>query len=221
MEIHLEKESTTKKLFADFIVKKNHPCIMAQTVFKMEEVTIRDYKNLGSLTAAMNILKDLETYLTNYDFSSNNFETFIATFPDDEITDEKEFEKKLWLQLEGMHSLDSKPWDASVSKDPEDHNFSFSLLGKAFYIVGLHPNSSRKARQSPVPALVFNLHQQFEKLREMGTYKRVRDRIRKRDKKLQGSINPILADFGNSSEALQYSGRNVSEEWKCPFAPAK
>ncbi len=213
------EKKTTKELFRKFILDRDHPCIMAQTVFKMEEVTVKEYKKLGSLSAAINILRDLESYVENYDFSSNSFETFIATFPDDKITNEVLFEKKLWLQLDAMHSLDCKPWDSSVSSKPEDHNFSFSLLGKAFYIVGLHPNSSRKARQSPAPALVFNFHHQFEKLREMGAYTRIRNRIRKRDKKLQGSINPVLADFGNASEALQYSGRNVSEQWKCPFAP--
>ena len=51
----------------------------------------------------------------------------------------------------------------------------------------------------------------------MGTYKRVRNTIRKRDKKLQGNINPMLEDFGATSEAKQYSGRKVSEKWECPF----
>src|SRR5690606_40704217 len=105
--------------------------------------------------------------------------------------------------------------------DPENDNFSFSLGGKAFYMVGLHPNSSRKARQSPVPAIAFNLHWQFEKLREMGAYYTVRDKIRERDKDLQGSINPMLEDFGETSEARQYSGRKVGEEWKCPFLSGK
>jgi len=51
----------------------------------------------------------------------------------------------------------------------------------------------------------------------MGTYQKVRDRIRDRDVALQGSINPMLEDFGNNSEAKQYSGRKVDKEWKCPF----
>ena len=73
------------------------------------------------------------------------------------------------------------------------------------------------ARQSPFPAIVFNLHWQFEKLREMGNYQVVRDRIRQRDEELQGTINPMMEDFGEGSEAKQYSGRKVGKEWKCPF----
>lgn len=202
-----------------FIVAKNHPCIMAQTVFKMREVTVKEYDDFGSLATAKKIVSDLATYLNGYDFSAPSFETFIAVFPAQQIDNEDEFEQKLWRQLASIHEVDPKPWDPSVSSDPNDKDFSFSILGHAFYIVGLHPQSSRKARQAPYPTLVFNLHHQFEKLREMGTYNRVRNRIRARDKKLQGSINPALADFGKASEARQYSGRDVDANWKCPFHP--
>ena len=41
--------------------------------------------------------------------------------------------------------------------------------------------------------------------------------IRKRDVELQGQINPVLAGFGDASEARQYSGRAVGGEWACPF----
>jgi uncharacterized protein len=58
-------------------------------------------------------------------------------------------------------------------------------------------------------------------LREMGSYHTVRDKIRDRDTQLQGNINPMLEDFGESSEAKQYSGRKVGEEWKCPFLNSK
>lgn len=80
-----------------------------------------------------------------------------------------------------LSSLDKVSWDHQVESNPAHKEFSFSLLGKSFYIVGMHPKSSRLARQSPYPALVFNLHWQFEKLREMGTYSYIRNKIRKRE----------------------------------------
>jgi FPC/CPF motif-containing protein YcgG len=64
---------------------------------------------------------------------------------------------------------------------------------------------------------VFNAHHQFEKLREEGRYARMQEVIRCRERNLQGTLNPNLADFGTSSEARQYSGRPVEEEWRCPF----
>ena len=35
---------------------------------------------------------------------------------------------------------------------------------------------------------------------------------------LQGSINPMLSDFGEATEARQYSGRAVEDDWRAPFA---
>lgn len=206
-----------RQAFQQFIIEENHPCVMAQSIFRMENYQIHTYRDFGSRQAAMRIYDDLQDYLEGYDFTSNDFFTFIAAFPEDVPATEVEFEKLLWDQLQQLHDIDQFDWDAAVSSDPEDKNFSFSIAGQAFYIVGLHPNSSRMARQSPYPAMVFNLHWQFERLREMGAYQTVRDKIRKRDKKLQGSINPMLRDFGHSSEARQYSGRKTDKAWKCPF----
>jgi FPC/CPF motif-containing protein YcgG len=64
---------------------------------------------------------------------------------------------------------------------------------------------------------VFNLHDQFERLREEGRYERMRERIIERDVAIAGSVNPMLARHGEASEARQYSGRKVSENWTCPF----
>ena len=104
-----------------------------------------------------------------------------------------------------------------MSVDPEDPHFSLSFAGEAFFVVGLHPNASRPARRFEAPAMVFNLHAQFEVLREQQRYEKLRASILERDLALAGSINPMLARHGESSEARQYSGRAVDADWKCPF----
>jgi FPC/CPF motif-containing protein YcgG len=190
---------------------------MAQTVFEMDSVDFHSYANFGTRETGKFMMQDIKTYIENYDFNSNEFFTFIAGFDENTKYSEKEFEALLWQQLQHLHDLDNEPWDPDVSNNADSEEFSFSLFKRAFYIVGLHPNSSRMARQSPFPAIVFNLHWQFEKLREMGSYQVVRDRIRQRDEELQGTINPMMEDFGKGSEAKQYSGRKVGKEWKCPF----
>lgn len=212
---------SVKNILNKFVVEDDHPCVMAQTVFSMDKVDLHVYDNFGSKNTAHKILRDIKEYLAKYDFSTNEFYTFVATFPGRKEYTEEQFEELLWKQLQFIHEVDEQPWDPTVSSDPESNKFSFSILGKAFYMVGLHPNSSRKARQSPVPAIAFNLHWQFEKLREMGAYQNVRDKIRERDRELQGDNNPMLEDFGEKSEARQYSGRKVGEEWKCPFLSGK
>lgn len=208
---------SSQNAFRKFILEENHPCVMAQSVFTQDNYDMHTYESLGTRKTAKEIITDLKKYLSNNDFESKQFFSFLATFPNEEELTEKQFEIRLWEQLQFLHEFDEKAWDKTVSTDPESDDFSFSVAGKAFYIVGMHPNSSRKARQSPYPTLVFNMHRQFEKLREMGVYHKVRDKIRQRDKALQGSINPMLKDFGDESEAKQYSGRKVGKDWKCPF----
>ena len=41
--------------------------------------------------------------------------------------------------------------------------------------------------------------------------------IRERDLHLQGTVNPMVADHGQDSEARQYSGRQVGPGWAAPF----
>ena len=203
--------------FRNFIENEEHPCIMAKSIIKMENYRLGVYDNMEDPSELQQLLSDLKDYLENYDFEGNNFESFLAVFPKNTFDDEISFEKALWNSLQKLHELDDQEWDPRVSDDPENPNFSFSLGGRAFYIIGMHSKSSRLARRAPYPTFVFNLHHQFEKLREMGTYETVRDTIRQNDADLQGEINPVLRDFGQDSEAKQYSGRNVEKNWKCPF----
>jgi FPC/CPF motif-containing protein YcgG len=73
------------------------------------------------------------------------------------------------------------------------------------------------ARRAPLPTLVFNPHAQFEELRAEGRFDGMRTTIRRRDEDLQGFINPMVADHGDSTEALQYSGRHHASGWEPPL----
>ncbi|WP_329335720.1 YqcI/YcgG family protein [Streptomyces sp. NBC_00663] len=148
--------------------------------------------------------------------------TFAATFSGPADTDETEFEELLWRQLQALHDLDTGqyPWDPQVDPDPASERFGFSVGGHAFFVVGLHPGASRITRRFPLPTLVFNSHLQFGRLKEKGIYQRIQGQVRERELELQGSLNPNLSEFGAASEAVQYSGRAVPEDWTCPFRPA-
>ncbi len=215
--ISIPTQEQLEEQYRKFILEREHPCIMAKSVIKMNHHSLHAYGGMHDPAALKKLLADLEAYLQSYDRNSNKFQSFIASFPAESFENEIDFEKNLWKTLQQLHELDDQPWDPTVSSDPESADFSFSLKGTAFYVVGMHPKSSRLARQAPYPTLVFNLHGQFEKLRGMGTYETVRDTIRKNDEALQGSINPVLQDFGEESETRQYSGRHVEAAWKCPF----
>jgi uncharacterized protein len=133
---------------------------------------------------------------------------------------EAEFEQYLWDRVQSLsdkNSLFGAGADSRVSADPENPHFGLSFGGEAFFVVGLHPNASRLARRFERPALVFNLHDQFEQLRQQGRYERMRETILERDVALSGSLNPMLERHGEGSEARQYSGREVEENWCCPY----
>jgi len=119
--------------------------------------------------------------------------------------------------LQRLHDADDESWADGVGSDPNDPHFAFSAGGSAYFIVGLHPAASRVARRAPLPTLVFNPHEQFEELRAEGRFDGMRTTIRRRDEDLQGFINPMVADHGDSTEALQYSGRRHAAGWEPPL----
>ncbi|MEO5565589.1 MAG: guanitoxin biosynthesis heme-dependent pre-guanitoxin N-hydroxylase GntA [Luteimonas sp.] len=148
------------------------------------------------------------------------FVSKLVLFPSTPRLHEAQFEQALWNRLGALHAIDATrhTWDPSVSCDPESPRFSMSIGGRAFYVIGLHPDASRPARRFHCAALVFNLHSQFETLRDDGRYEKLRETITERDIAYSGSRNPMLATHGVASEARQYSGRQVDHTWRCPFS---
>lgn len=201
---------------AEIVTHPQYPCLGARSVFQRNRASVRVYGDLADPLSAPVILRDLREFAANTDHDGG-FASFMAIFRGPVIDDERHFERLLWAQLRQIHEVDDVPWNEDVSADPEDEHFAFSAGGTAYFIVGLHPQATREARVTPVPTLVFNLHEQFEILRRSGTYAGMRDKIRERDERLQGTINPMVADHGASSEARQYSGRRVGPTWRAPF----
>ncbi|HEY0369880.1 MAG TPA: guanitoxin biosynthesis heme-dependent pre-guanitoxin N-hydroxylase GntA [Chthoniobacterales bacterium] len=211
--------------FREFVMRQEYPCVGARAALNGDTYVLRAYKELGASETSAELSRDLYAFANSKLREESEYASFIAVFREPLVPNELEFEQLLWQQLRGLHELDAQrfAWDAGVSSDPADPQFSFSFAAQAFYVIGMHPNSSRLARRFPWPALVFNPHEQFEHLRADGKWKRMQETIRERDVTLQGSINPMLSDFGQSSEARQYSGRAVEGDWQAPFAakPAK
>ena len=203
---------------SEMVAHPEYPCLGARSVFHRDRATVKVYDELAGDGVAEQLLADLRTFAAETD-PEEGFASFVATFRGPSVLDEQHFERLLWSQLEQVHSVDGAGWNTAVSADPSDQHFAFSAGGTAYFIVGLHPQASRDARRTPTPTLVFNLHEQFEALRASGRFPRMRDKIRERDQQLQGSINPMVADHGETSEARQYSGRQVGPTWQAPFCP--
>lgn len=206
------------ELLSERILGPEYPCLGARSVFKRERATVVLHDDLEAPETARTLLEQLREYAAAVD-PEEGFVSFVAGFRGPEVRDEKHFEEMLWGLLQRLHDVDEQPWAPEVSADPNDPHFAFSVAGTPFFIVGLHPKASREARRMPLPVLVFNLHEQFESLREEGGFERMRDTIRRRDEELQGSINPMVSDHGETSEARQYSGRKLEKAWEAPFEP--
>lgn len=205
----------------DKILGKEFPCVAARSVLNRGTYRFGVYESLGSPQAALALCHDLYEFTHEFPAGRHPFTSYMAAFSSPSIDSEAAFENLLWQQLQLMHGIDARyfDWDGSVSKDPDSPNFSFSVGGRAFFVVGLNRCASRRARFADEAFIVFNPHDQFEALRASGKYEQLQQAIRQRDIAFQGSINPMLEDFGSQSESRQYAGRAVPEQWRCPFHP--
>ena len=210
--------------FERFIREQEFPCVGAKAALvrgALETDTLGDLRRNDHDFALWLGLSDFAARLKP---GAAVVQSFAVIFPDTPELTEMQFERALWERLQGLHYVDTQMgqrWADTTSNDPQTNNFSLSVAGESFFVIGLHPGASRPARRFEHAALVFNSNAQFEALRADGRYYQMQSIIRERDAALAGSINPMLNDFGNGSEAAQYSGRVVGEDWTCPFSARK
>ncbi|MEO7634585.1 MAG: guanitoxin biosynthesis heme-dependent pre-guanitoxin N-hydroxylase GntA [Sphingomicrobium sp.] len=207
--------------FADFIGGPAFPCVGAKAALNRDGMHFVVARNLASAWDDLRVLPALLDLSRRYRADPQLFQSLAVIFESGAPDDEEAFETLLWERLNSLTAKDE--WlgqapDARVAHDPDDPHFAMSFGGEAFFVVGLHPRASRPARRFAHPALVFNLHDQFEQLRAQGRYDKLRETIIGRDIKLAGTPNPMLAPHGTHSAARQYSGRAVGADWACPFS---
>ncbi|HEX8432581.1 MAG TPA: guanitoxin biosynthesis heme-dependent pre-guanitoxin N-hydroxylase GntA [Longimicrobium sp.] len=209
-------ERSVREDFEAFVRGSGFSCLGARAALRHRAYRFGAYGEMGSPHATAALARDLASFADEH--GKDEFATHVAAFLEPAPGDEHGFEARLWEQLRALHAVDpASGWDPRVSGDPASPHFAFSFGATAFFVVGLHPDSSRISRRFGWPVLVFNPHAQFERLRGDGRYYPLRDAIRAREMALQESLNPNLSDFGAESAARQYSGRAVEPEWSCPF----
>ncbi len=203
------------------IAEPEFPCVGAKSALARGTLKTIVCHSLSSGWDDVRIHRELMDWADEYASDPVGLRSLAVIFSGPDDLDEMAFEKLMWERIQSFADKDhwlGQPYDHRVSADPDDPHFSLSFGGQAFFVVGLHPNASRPARRFERPTLVFNLHAQFEQLREEGRYERMREKILERDSALAGTINPMLARHGEISEARQYSGRAVDAAWTCPFS---
>ena len=215
----IDERNPVVEEYMSFLEAKEFPCIAAKAALARQQVKCMVAGNMAYSKDDAGILQFLYQFVDEYRNSKDFYHTATIIFSGPQINNEEMFDVLLWQRLQALEMLDAQnySYDNRVEADPSSSTFSFSIKEEAFYIIGLHPRSSRQARQFNYPALVFNPHAQFEQLRATTKYEVMKNTVRKRDIALSGSVNPMLQDFGESSEVYQYSGRNYDADWQCPL----
>ena len=206
------------------ITEPDFPCVGAKSALAVGNLKVVSCRSLDSSWDDVRIHRELLDWAKSFRRSPEKFRSLAISFQGPVDLSEEDFERLMWTRIQSFADKDAwlqQPYDNRVSAIPDNPHFSLSFGGEAFFVVGLHPNASRPARRFPHPTLVFNLHEQFERLRVEGRYERLRETILARDEALAGSINPMLARHGDASEAAQYSGRIVGDDWTCPFSDSR
>ncbi len=213
------RDQKAVRAFKAFLRRKSYPCLGAKSALSRNALKCFCAEDIRHASEDQRIAAYIQSFAANAQ-DDDVFVSLAILFPGSPLLSEIEFEQALWQRLEAIHAIDrvQHGWDNRVSDDPASPLFSMSIGGKGFFVVGLHPGASRVARRFQCPVMVFNLHSQFEKLRAEGRYENLRGTIAARDIAFSGSRNPMLAAFGQRSEARQYSGRLVGDDWVCPFA---
>jgi uncharacterized protein len=207
--------------FGDFVRDRGFPCVGAKSALARGRMRFVIARDIRSAWDDLRIYPALLDFAQGYARDPQLFQSLVVIFEGPGDLAEEGFEAALWARAQSLSDKDAwhgQSYDRRVSPDADDPHFSLSYGGEAFFIVGLHPRANRPARRFETPALVFNLHDQFERLRQANRYEQLRDNIIERDVAMAGSVNPMLARHGEVSEARQYSGRAVDATWSCPFS---
>ena len=196
------------------------PCVGAKSALARGNLKVVPARDITSAWNDVEIHDKLLNWAYDYRDDSEALRSLAVVFEGPTDLLEEDFERHMWDRIQSLADKDhwrGQPYDERVSADPGNPHFSLSFGGEGYFVVGLHPNASRPARRFARPTMVFNLHDQFERLRAEGRYERMREAILDRDRALAGDINPMLDRHGSSSEARQYSGRVVEADWTAPF----
>ena len=199
--------------------RRDYPCVAAQQSFFREDYSVGIYDGFGQGACWRELRADLLSFLDDQRRTGSTLSTMWAVFPDAAERSEDRFEDDLWRELSFLSSVETRAedWGDDERSDPTRQDFALRLGGHSLFVVGLHPQSSRKARRFPFTALVVNSFDQFAKLAAEGRYVPMVETNRARDRAFQGDVNPMALEHGEKWESIQFSGKSNRADWKCPF----
>ncbi|OLF14696.1 guanitoxin biosynthesis heme-dependent pre-guanitoxin N-hydroxylase GntA [Actinophytocola xanthii] len=197
---------------------RTFPCLGARSALASGNYLFNVYEDMESADSLLALAEDLR-HFAGVRLGMGDFYTHVAAFLEPRmIQDESVWERQLWGLLQRLHDIDESPWDDRFSTDPTSPEFALSFAGLGHLVVTLYPGANRFARRFAWPTLVFNpLEQDRAKFPEDEALLRFQGRIRARDARLQGEVNPALPKTLDDPQAPGFSGAPVTSDWRCPL----
>ncbi|HEX5693112.1 MAG TPA: YqcI/YcgG family protein, partial [Arenimonas sp.] len=120
----------------------------AKAALARDALEVHEFGPLGSRANDGRLLDHIVRFARRRDQDEpgdSTVHSLAAVFAGPADTDERRFEALLWSQLQRLHLLDvarGARWARDVSQDPDSPEFSLSLGGHPFFVIGLHPGAS-------------------------------------------------------------------------------
>ncbi|CAF1279394.1 unnamed protein product [Adineta ricciae] len=212
-----------KEEFKQHVFSTNFPCLNAKIALKRNAFDFDVYDTFCSEETTKLLWQNLMKFINKQSFLWENnhiFTTYVACFRTPENLSEDIFEILLWKQLQQLHEEDVRngmKWSKNYSNDPSNTDFAFSIGERGFFLVGLHPQSSRNGRRFSKIAIAFNSQDQFTNLRRLNLLTEIKQVVRQNDLLYNGSINPNVIENENGPGPFEYSGKLIQPEWKPNF----
>lgn len=149
-----------ERLLLDHVADPAFPCVGAKAAAAHDTLAVLACNRIDSAWDDVRIHDRLLGWAQAYRRAPGLFRSFAVVFEQPRDLSEQAFEKALWDRVQSLSDKDvwrGQDYDPRVSADPGDPHFSLSFGGEAFFVVGLHPNASRRAscaccRQPAAPA---------------------------------------------------------------------
>ncbi len=195
------------------------PCLGARSAFRDGSYLFNVLPDMDDPRSPEHVLADLR-YFARVRLRMGDLYTYVVSFLEPRaIADEGEWDRRLWSFLQHLHDLDDVPWDGRFSTEPRDADFALSVAGLGQLVVTLYPGATRYARRFGWTTLIFNPPEQDRaNFPTDEQFLRFQNRIRERDARLQGHVNPALPATLDDPQAPGFSGAPVDpDSWRCPL----
>src|SRR5688500_9758515 len=146
--------------FQNFINDETYPCVAARAALTRDHIPCLVADHMACPKDDLRILHFVYDFVKEYRSANAALYSAAVIFRLPEVTSEEIFDNLLWQRLQSLSHMDARhhDYDKRVNSSPSNADFSFSLGGEAFFIIGLNPSSERRSRKFKYPAMVFNPH---------------------------------------------------------------